>query len=169
MSIPLRLTLTISALAVIFQQALLSLSLSLFAAPPRADNTLTVRAALLASTLSRFGPNPPEIRVRVEDQSLMPYTPPGEPKIIAHATKSKDGRSCNIHMTRSAIEERDGLAHEVCHCVLDFDLMGEHGYLQGTTKAQKILSEERAETCGQNLALNIRTGWAIAEPAGGSR
>ena len=160
MSIPLRLTLTISALAVIFQQSLLSLtlSLSLFAAPPRVDSTLTVRAALLASTLSRFGPSPPEIRVRVEDQSLMPYTPPGEPKIIAHATKSRDGRSCNIHMTRSAIKERDGLAHEVCHCVLDFDSMGEHGYLQGTTKAQKILSEERAETCGQNLAMAMTAG-----------
>ena len=152
-----RFVLTGGFVALTFQQTLVALLSAPASAPPPyfspALSSLALQHARALTSSSIFDADPVPISVYVEAQSSMPPVSSGLP-VIAHTTKDSDG-TCVLHMTEEAIREKDGLAHEVCHCVLDYGSLGLHGYSSETSKAAKTESESRADACGEWLASDL--------------
>jgi hypothetical protein len=47
---------------------------------------------------------------------------------VAHVTRRPDREGCVIHVREEAIERSEVIAHETCHCVMDYEWLGEFGY-----------------------------------------
>jgi len=83
-----------------------------------------------------------EIEISVEPPTSMPD---GGKEIVAHTTrKSPFSNTCTLHLSAPAAEA--ALPHEVCHCVLDWDVTGPIGYTF-TSKIEKMKHELRASRC----------------------
>jgi len=83
-------------------------------------------------------------RIQIEPDVFMPDGEVKTLKTLAHITKG-DGM-CIVHLSESAVDKLYVVAHELCHCKLDWDVMGEYGY---TIKDRnEIVKREKAtEKC----------------------
>lgn len=90
---------------------------------------------------------PHPIEVLEEDQRAMP--PIWMMITLAHTTRS--GNRCLLHMTPESLIGDRTIAHEVCHCTLDWDVLGANGYRSEVSASMVEWFEARAKRCEQWL------------------
>lgn len=89
------------------------------------------------------------IEVVVLDKSLMPQSDLG--RIDAHTTRTADGRGCRLHFNEDAVKDERIVAHEVCHCALDWMVLDGTGYIRGLSPGSTDFFEARAQRCAKWL------------------
>ena len=102
------------------------------------------QAAVYARVLSNV---PPEIRVEIEESAV-------EDNLNAHVVRSADG-TCVAMLRRRSLRRPDILAHEVCHCVNDYRVMGPYGFRAGLPHPEVVRREAAAVACGEELRRQL--------------
>ena len=103
-------------------------------------STATSLAALFSSRLS---PTPPPIRNEIEESA--------NPLRDARVVREIEGSGCVVKMRRSALSRPDIIAHEVCHCVADYDLLTPFGYRAGVGRVRVVELEADAKSCERRV------------------
>ncbi len=73
--------------------------------------------------------------------------PPGVRAMTTMDGPRNGKRTCRLTFTQVGMEDNETLAHEACHCALDGDVVGSHGWL--VLEDQQKIREERAAACGR--------------------
>lgn len=89
------------------------------------------------------------IEVVVVDRAAMPQANDGV--IVAHTTRTADGLGCRLHFNDSAVKDLETVAHEVCHCALDWMVIDGIGYIRGLSPGSTEFFEKRAYRCAKWL------------------
>lgn len=71
------------------------------------------------------------------------------PTTLAHTTV--EGASCVVHLSWRAAERPFTLAHESCHCVIEFENADQWGYKTFHDEQAIVFSEDRANACAEKL------------------
>lgn len=74
--------------------------------------------------------------------------------ISAHTTRTRNagGVGCTIHLQARFVDRDDVIAHEVCHCVHDYDELTTFGWKWTLSLEERVRREMRAKACGKKLA-----------------
>lgn len=75
-------------------------------------------------------------------------------KLHAHGGRTRkivNGGGCSIEIKQESLYHIDWLAHEVCHCVNDYGMLDEKGWLVSVTRVERIKRENEAMKCSQEL------------------
>lgn len=101
-----------------------------------AISTATSLAGLYARNLS---PSPPPIRVEVEEFA--------NPLRDARVVREIEGEGCVLKLRRGVLSRPDIVAHEVCHCIADYELLTPWGYRAEVGKERARKLEADAKSC----------------------
>lgn len=69
---------------------------------------------------------------------------------VARAARREDG-VCRLRFLPASVTDDLTIAHEVCHCALDYGVMNEFGYVRGMTPAEVKKREAQARSCARGL------------------
>ena len=111
-------------------------------APERAARALVYARILQPSFNHR-------IAAVIEPREAMPAN-----DIIAHTTVPVPPRSgCLLHFTPNVLSTRmeEAIAHETCHCVLDYGMLGSAGYEPHLEQTKLEELEVGADRCAKDL------------------
>lgn len=89
------------------------------------------------------------ISISVDREAEMPKQQDGR-RVDAHTTRSWEGEGCVVHVTRISVQRASVLAHEVCHCKLDYLVLGAWGYV-GIRAEERRARELAAIECEDGL------------------
>lgn len=112
----------------------------------RLDAYAARHAETIASSFcSSLGPLacPSPLLISVEDK--LP------PQIAAHTTLDDSGTGCTLHFTRDSVTRDWTIAHEVCHCAHDHQVLDHDGYRWTVPLAERTRREAAAQACGEKL------------------
>jgi len=113
--------------------------LLLLESPDPVDRLTENTATYWAKGFVRKLEAPWSVRVEIEDTAIE--------ALDARTVKDKNGTGCVLKVRRSQIRILSVIAHEACHCVLDFPLLTEHGYDRTVTANEVRRMEMRARNC----------------------
>jgi hypothetical protein len=105
-----------------------------------AISTATSLAGLYSHSLS---PSPPPIRVEVEEFA--------NPLRDARTVREMEGAGCVLKMRRTVLSRPDIVAHEVCHCIADYELLTPWGYRADVGREKVVELEAAAKSCERKM------------------
>ena len=105
-----------------------------------AISTATSLAGLYSRSLS---PSPPPIRIEIVEFD--------NPLRDAVTVREMEGEGCVLKMRRSALARHYIIAHEVCHCVEDYELLTPWGYRREVGKVRVRELETAAKRCENRI------------------
>lgn len=92
------------------------------------------------------------VGVSVEEDERFPES------VAAHTTRDESGTACVLHMRRRNVTDSRTIAHEVCHCAGDWEVLGRYGYVATVSKEERRWREEKAKACGEGLMAGLVAG-----------
>jgi hypothetical protein len=149
-------------IAILLAAAVLSSDSSLRFANIRSTE---LEAKVLARALIAALPDHPPASFISPDEFEIDIVPPDrmpadrmKRDIVAFTTREPFSDGCTLHFIDNTIDDvptyRSPLliAHEVCHCVLDWEYINEAGYILQVTHEEAMKKEEDVKTCAGELA-----------------
>jgi hypothetical protein len=103
--------------------------------------------------------------VRIESPEMI-HEGGGGSNVIAHVTRIEN--TCVIHLLPESVkvghDRAFTIAHESCHCVIEFDHIGRGGFVTWMSRGELEASEARADACAAEVVLLAPTedptvGW----------
>lgn len=102
----------------------------------------------VAEWCKELGGCPSPIKIRIREPRDMPS---GAMAFTTRTDGDDNGIGCDLHFTQETVRIDVVIAHEVCHCVKERDVMTGLGYRFGTPRDEIDLREQRAERCAERL------------------
>ena len=86
------------------------------------------------------------VRVEVHDDGWERW-----PKLKAYTVRREGHEGCAVHLRPSVATDPAVIAHEVCHCALDYEAMSTTGFKGVIDGAERDAREKRAAACADWL------------------
>lgn len=96
-------------------------------------DTVALRQARVFAEILQNG----DVPLAIDSRTPLPAYAP-----IARSGKIRNGQGCMLYMNAKSVGESEVIAHEVCHCTLDYDYMSSRG-----SALTQDLMEDRAHQC----------------------